>query len=57
MPKITEPLKDLQVKNAKLKDKPYKFTDEGELSDHDYYSCTISVSRQRFPKFNGLPNK
>jgi len=31
MPKITEPLKDLQVKNAKPKDKPYKLADGGGL--------------------------
>lgn len=31
MPKIIEPLKDLQVKNAKAKDKPYKLADGGGL--------------------------
>jgi hypothetical protein len=31
MPKITEPLKDLQVKNAKPQDKPYKLADGGGL--------------------------
>jgi integrase len=31
MPKITEPLKDLQIRNAKPKDKPYKLADGGGL--------------------------
>ncbi|WP_413457621.1 tyrosine-type recombinase/integrase [Herbaspirillum huttiense] len=31
MPRIVEPLKDLQVKNAKPKDKPYKLADGGGL--------------------------
>lgn len=31
MPRIIEPLKDLQVKNAKPKDKPYKLADGGGL--------------------------
>ncbi len=31
MPRIIEPLKDLQVKNAKAKDKPYKLADGGGL--------------------------
>ncbi|WP_016832092.1 tyrosine-type recombinase/integrase [Herbaspirillum lusitanum] len=31
MPRVTEPLKDLQLKNAKPKDKPYKLSDGGGL--------------------------
>lgn len=31
MPKLTDPLKDLQIKNAKPKDKPYKLSDGGGL--------------------------
>jgi hypothetical protein len=56
MPKIVTPLTDMQVKNAKPKDKPYKLADGGGV----YLEVTPAggkLWRMKYRQANGKENR
>jgi hypothetical protein len=54
MPKIVAPLTDIQVRNAKPKDKPYKLADGGGLY-LEIMPTSSKLWRMKFKQARSLP--
>lgn len=55
MPKLVAPLTDLQVKNAKPKDKPYKMYDGGGMYI-EVMPTGSKIARLKYRQENGMEN-